>query len=79
MLDLMDRRIAASAMSDLANVHARRGCVRDAITCYERALDAMRAYGDRPGEARTLRRLNAMRAAAAAQGTPARSNARTAS
>ena len=79
MLDLMDRRIAASTMSDLAHVHARHGCVRDAITCYESALDAMRASGDRHGEARTLRRLSAMREVAAAQGTSARSYARTTS
>ena len=79
MLELMDRQIAAHTMTDLAAVHVRHGSLRDAVTCYERALDAMREQGDVEGEARTLRELAAVRRCAAAQEAAARSNARTAS
>lgn len=79
MLELMDRHVAAHTMTDLAALHLRAGSLRDAITCYERALEAQRDAGDRDGAALTLRRLDATRALAAAQDAPARSNARTAS
>ena len=79
MLERMDRQSAAHTMTDLAGVHLRHGSLRDAITCYERALEAMREQGDVEGEARTLRDLNAVRRCAAAQAAAARSNARTAS
>jgi tetratricopeptide (TPR) repeat protein len=54
MLELMDRHIAAQTMADLGGVHARTGCLRDAISCYERSLACMREVGNRHGEARTL-------------------------
>ena len=79
MLELMDRHVAAHTMSDLAALHVRNGALRDAVTCYERALEALREEGDREGAARTLRRLTETRELAAAQAAPARSNARTAS
>ncbi len=79
MLEFMDRHVAADTMTELAGVHARHGCLRDAITCYERALDAMREHSNRALEARTRRDLDAVRGGAAAQEAAARSNARTAS
>lgn len=79
MPDLMDRQIAADTMTDLAAVHVRHGSLRDAIACYERAIDALREEGDHRGVAQTLRDLNAVRKRAAAQEAVARSNARTAS
>lgn len=79
MLELMDRHVAAHTMTDLAGLHVRKGSLRDAITCYERALEALREEGDHEGVALTLCRLAATRDLAAAQRASARSNARTAS
>ena len=79
MPELMDRHVAAHTMTDLAALHVRTGSLRDAITCYERALDAQREVGDCDGAALTLRRLDATRELAAVQTAPTRSNARTAS
>jgi len=79
MLELMDRPIAANTMTDLAAIHVRNGCLRDAISCYENALVAMREEGDRDGEAQTLRRLDAVHELVTDQDAAAPSNARTAS
>ncbi|HEV2060982.1 MAG TPA: hypothetical protein VGR11_16650 [Solirubrobacteraceae bacterium] len=79
MLELMDRHVAANTMIDLAAVHVRHGSLRDAITCYERAVEAMREQGDHHGEAQARRALEAARARAAAQEGERRSKARTAS
>lgn len=79
MLELMNRHVAADTLTDLAAVHVRHGSLRDAITCYERALDAIREQGDQVAAEQTLRDLEAVRRRAAAQGAAARSNSRTAS
>ena len=60
MLKLEDQHIAARTMTDLASVHARAGCLRDAITCYERGLACQREGGDRRGEVRALAGLAAV-------------------
>ena len=79
MLELMDRPIAANTMTDLAAIHVRHGCLRDAIACYENALAAMREEGDFDGEAQTLCRLHAVHELMAVHAAAVRSNARTAS
>jgi len=79
MHELMDRHVAANTMTDLAAIHLRHGCLRDAINCYDSALAAMREQGDLDGEMQTLRRLDAVRERLSVQDAAARSNARTAS